>query len=155
MLQERLVELEASPSKRRWVKHCLRVNIVPESMIQQHSSCKVALCESNTLRIKQKKESHIKDLIESIAPEWWGDDTKIIINKNVKCERHRDGNDGLSWTIWLGDFTGGALVFDDGRRIEEKYTWHQIDGSVYHWNEPHEGTKYSVILFRRRINPSR
>ena len=65
----------------------------------------------------------------------------------MKCERHRDGNDGLSWIVWLGDFTGGALVSDDERRIDEKYTWHQIDGSVYHWNEPHEGTKCSIILY--------
>ena len=48
----------------------------------------------------------------------------------------------------MGDFTGGALVFDDGRRIEEKNIWHQIDGRVHHWNEPHEGTKYSIILYR-------
>jgi len=66
----------------------------------------------------------------------------------VQCERHRDGNDGLSWIIWLGDFTGGALVFDDGTRIEEKYKWHQIDGRQYHWNEPHEGTKYAIIVYR-------
>ena len=71
-----------------------------------------------------------------------------MLNRNVKCERHRDGNDGFSWIIWLGDFTGGALVFDDGRRIEEKHIWHQIDRRVHHWNEPHEGTKYSIILYR-------
>ena len=65
------------------------------------------------------KETHIKDLIESTAPEWWGDDTKIIVNRNMKCERHRDGNDGLSWILWLGDLTGGALVFDEGARIKE------------------------------------
>ena len=46
----------------------------------------------------------------------------------------------------MGDFTGGALVFDDGTRIQEKYTWHHIDGRVYHWNKPHEGTKYSIRM---------
>ena len=66
----------------------------------------------------------------------------------MKCARHLDGNDGLSWIIWLGDFTGGALVLDDGRRVERKYTWKQIDGKVYHWNEPHEGTKCSIKLYR-------
>jgi len=147
MLQEQLAEIEECLSNRRWQNHCLRANIVPKSMIKEHNNYKIALCESNTLRTKEKKETHLRDLIESIAPEWWGDDTKIIVNRNVKCERHRDGNDGLSWIIWLGDFTGGALVFDDGTRIEEKYTWHHIDGRVYHWNEPHEGTKYSIILY--------
>ena len=81
------------------MKDCLRTNIVPESMIQEHDNYKVALCESNTLRMKEKKEIHIRDLIEIIAPEWWGDETKIMLSRNVKCERHRDGNDGLSWTI--------------------------------------------------------
>ena len=142
------MELEDCLSKRRWLKDCLRVNIVPESMIQQRSSCKAVLCESNTLRMKEKKEIHIRDLVESIAPEWRGGETKIMLNRNVKCERHRDGTDGLSGIIWLGDFTGGALVFDDGRRIEEKNIRHQRDGRVHHWNEPHEGTTYSIILYR-------
>ena len=75
MLQEKLVELEDCLSKRRWVKNCLGANIVPESMIQQRNICKVALCESNTLKMREKKETHLRDLIESIAPEWWGDDT--------------------------------------------------------------------------------
>ena len=101
------------------VKTCLRTNIVPESMMQQQKNCKVALCESNTLRIREKKETHIRDLIESIAPEWWGDDPKIVINRNVKCERHRDGNDSLSWIIWLGDFIGGALVLTTGEGSRE------------------------------------
>jgi hypothetical protein len=86
-------------------------------------------------------------MTKRIAPEWWGDDTKITVNRNVTCKRHRDGNDGLSWISWLGDFTGGAVVFDDGTRIEEKHTWHQINGRVHHWNEDHEGTKYSIILY--------
>ena len=78
MLQEKLVELEACLSKRRWVKHCLRVNIFPESMIKQCNRCKLALCESNTVRIKEKKEIHLRDLIESIAPEWWGMTPRLL-----------------------------------------------------------------------------
>ena len=101
MLQEKLVEIEHCLSKRRWVKTCLRTSIVPKDMIKVYPNCKVAQCESNTLRVKEKRDMHIKDLINTITPEWWGDSTKIIINRNVKCERHRDGNDGLSWIIWL------------------------------------------------------
>ena len=79
MLREKLVELEDCLSKRRWVKDCFRVSIAPESMVQQRNSCKVALCESNTLRMRDKKETQIRDLIESMAPEWWGDETKIML----------------------------------------------------------------------------
>ena len=78
-----------------------------------------------------------------------GDETKIIVNRNLTCKRHTDRNDGHSWILWLGDFEGGALLFEDGSRVEEKRTWHKIDGHVPHWNEPHEGTKYSVIIFRQ------
>ena len=52
------------------------------------------------------------------------------------------------WILWLGDFTGGALIFDDGRKVEEKNVWHKIHGQVHHWNEPHEGTKYAIVLYR-------
>ena len=146
MLQEKLAEIEECLANRRWQNHCLRANIVPKSMIKEHNNYKTALCESNTLRTQEKKKTHLKVPIESIAPEWWGDDTKISVKRNVKCERHRDGNNGVSGIIWLRDFTGGALVFDDGTWIEGKYTSHHIDGRVHHWNEPHEGTKYSIIL---------
>ena len=63
------------------------------------------------------------------------------------------GNKGHSYVLWLGDFTGGALLFDDGTRLEEKYKWHKIDGQIHHWNEPHEGTKYSIILYRGNGKP--
>ena len=53
-----------------------------------------------------------------------------------------------SWILWLGDFDGGALCFDDGRRIEGTNTWHRFSGQDYHWNEPHTGRKYSVVLYR-------
>ena len=41
-------------------------------MIKEYANLKVALCEKSTFWIKEKKEIQIKDLIESIAPEWWG-----------------------------------------------------------------------------------
>ena len=74
----------------------------------------------------------------------------ITLNKDVLAKRHRDGNTGHSWMIWLGDYAGGGeLYFDDGRVIFGKETWHKFEGQVPRWNVPHYGgTKYSVILFR-------
>ena len=57
-------------------------------------------------------------------------------------------NKGRSYILWLGDFTGGALLFDDGTRLEDKYKWHKINGQIHHWNEPHEGTTCSIIVYR-------
>jgi hypothetical protein len=109
---------------------------------------KLALVESNVLG---KTERLLKEAIQLTAPEWWDDETKLTLNRNVKCERHKDGgNRNHSYVLFLGDFTGGALLFEDGTRIEEKYKWHKINGSIPHWNEPHEGTKYSIVLYRSK-----
>ena len=109
---------------------------------------RLALVESNALG---KSEKLLKEAIQLTAPEWFGDDTKFCLNRNVKCEKHKDtGNLGHSYVLFMGNYTGGALVFEDGVRLEEKYKWHRIDGSIPHWNEPHEGTKYSIVLYKSK-----
>ena len=50
--------------------------------------------------------------------------------------------------MWLGDFTGGALHFDDGKIVEGPREWHKINGHVHHWNSPHEGEKYSIVIYK-------
>ena len=76
-----------------------------------------------------------------------GGETRVWLNKDVQCQRHKDGSKGHSYTLWLGGLTGGALLFDDGTRIDQQHTWHQINGQIHHWNEPHEGAKYSIIIY--------
>jgi hypothetical protein len=143
-------KVEELLAKRKWAKDCLRVNIAEADQIigrGKEGKFKVALLQSNLLG---KKEDELRDAIKYIAPEWWGDDeTQVILNKNVQCKRHKDKNKEHSWIIWLGDFTGGALCFDDGTRLDEQYKWHKIDGQIPHWNEPHQGTKYGIVLYRR------
>ena len=135
-------------ARRNWRNMCLRANIVPKEKIEMWKKTKLALVESNALG---KSERLLREAIQLTAPEWWGDETKFALNRNVQCEKHRDsGNRDHSYVLFLGDFTGGALLFEDGTRIEEKYKWHKIDGSIPHWNEPHEGTKYSIILYRSK-----
>jgi hypothetical protein len=44
-------------------------------------------------------------------------------------KRHRDhGNKEHCWILSLGDFTGGALNFDDGTKVEGEREWHKING---------------------------
>ena len=143
---DKVEELMAS---RKWAKDCLRTNIaLPDQIITRGKTGKVriAMVQSNLLR---KDETELKSAIEFIAHEWFGDETQVILNRNVQCKRHVDkGNIGHYLIIFLGDFTGGALSFDDGTKLEEQYKWHKIDGHIAHWNEPHEGTKYSIVLYR-------
>ena len=133
---------------RKWRNMCLRANIVPQEKIQLWGKVKLALCESNAPRKDNLHDRKLLDAIEAIAPEWWGDRARVSLNRNVKCEKHRDGNRNHSYLLFLGDFTGGALLFEDGSKIEEKYKWHKIDGQIPHWNEEHEGTKYSIIVYQ-------
>ena len=65
-----------------------------------------------------------------------GDDTQITLNKDSVCKRHRGhAKKEHSWILWLGDFTGGALLFDDGNKIEGKREWHKINGHIHHWSD--------------------
>ena len=106
--------LEDLMSKRKWKKQCLRANVAQPEDIVTYGTVKVAKIYSNVLN-KREKEPELYDAIKDIAPEWWGEDTQITLNKDPRCKRHRDhGNKEHSWILWLGDYTGGDLHFDDG-----------------------------------------
>ena len=105
--------------KRRWQNTCLRPNIAAPGDIEVKGKIKVARVRSNVVR--QDKEPVLYKAIKEIAPEWWGEETKITVNQDVVCQRHKDGNSGHSWMLWLGDYTsGGQLHFDDGAVIDGK-----------------------------------
>jgi hypothetical protein len=83
----------------------------------------------------------------------------VILNNNVQSKRHKDSNKEHSWiifmgeftggaSVFMGEFTGGALCFDDRSCFEEQHKWHKFDGHQYNWNEPHEGEKFSIVLYR-------
>ena len=120
-LYRKMERVEELMAKRRWVKHCLRTNCAAPEDIQQTGKIKIAKFYSNLL-YKREKEPELYDAIKEIAPEWWDDDTRIILNKDLVAQRHKDGNKEHSRLLWLGGVTsGGGLNFDDGSKIEGKY----------------------------------
>ena len=140
-------------AKRKRQKHCLRANIAQPEDVVAYGRVKLAKVRLNVLN-KREKEPELYDAIKEIVPGWCGDDTQITLNKDLVRKRHRDhANKEHLWILWLGDFTGGALNFDDGTKVEGKGVWHKINGHVYHWNDPHEGSKYSIVLHRRARRP--
>ncbi len=68
-------------SKRRWQKHCLRVNVAQPEDIRIKSSVKVAKIYSNVLN-NREKEPELYDAVRDVAPQWWGDDTQITLNED-------------------------------------------------------------------------
>ena len=132
---------------------CLRANAAQPEVIEVHGTVKIAKIYSDVLN-KREKEPELYDAIKAVAPEWWGADTQITLNKDLVCKRRRDhGNKQHSWILWLGDFTGGALNFDDGAKVEGTREWHKINGHIHHWNDPHEGSKYSIVLYKGSRKP--
>jgi hypothetical protein len=78
-----------------------------------------------------------------------GDESQITLNKDLVCKRHRDhASKKNSGIMRLGDFTGGALNFDDGVKVEGKREWDLITGFILLMSDPREGTKYSIVLCR-------
>ena len=76
--------LEDLMSKRKWKKQCLRANVAQPEDIVTYGTVKVAKIYSNVLN-KREKEPELYDAIKDIAPEWWGEDTQITLNRDVMC----------------------------------------------------------------------
>ena len=91
-------DIEKMLESRRWAKGCLRVNITEPDQIIQRGKMKISLLQSEVL---PKKETALRAAIQAIAPEWWGDETQVLVNKNVQCKKHIDANDGHSYVLWL------------------------------------------------------
>jgi hypothetical protein len=77
---------------------------------------------------------------------YWG---SLHINKNSVSSRHTDkNNEGLSFIILLGDFSGGSFVTQDWKLTSDEVgTIAVIDGKKVHWSTPFQGLRYSIIAF--------
>ena len=76
---------------------------------------------------QQQSEYHARgnifEHVHTMLPEWFipGEFFGVTINRNTVCQPHKDKqNVGESCIMFLGDYKGGALVLDDGRRFEER-----------------------------------
>ena len=85
---------------------------------------------------QQQSEYHahgeIWQHVRTMLPEWFapGEFFGGTPNRNTVCQPHRDKkNVDESCVMFLGDFQGGALLLEDGRRFEERGVWHRYDGS--------------------------
>ena len=146
-------ELLSALRTHKWQKTQLRYNIVPP----EDRETKVYKSGNKMTTIKKGvysqslKSGILYELIIALAPKRPDGDWRITINKNTQCYPHQDrGNLGTSYIMFLGDYEGGDLCFENGRIVSERDKWHEIDGSVTHWNTPiTSGIKYSIILFNK------
>jgi hypothetical protein len=83
----------------------------------------------------------------------------IQVNKNYETQPHFDTanwQDQPSYLFSLGDYEGGQLNIEDDTteiyKIDANCRLVQFNGSRYrHWNEPHTGTKYSLVFYYNKL----
>jgi hypothetical protein len=79
----------------------------------------------------------------------------VQVNVNYESKPHRDkGNQGESFIVGFGEYTGGDLVIhgdsnlEPGVTYDTRYRAHSFNGSeLLHSNRPHVGNKYSLVFF--------
>ena len=92
-------------------------------------------------------------ILEHVRRMLGEDVSAVTLNRNVHCGVHRDRKNATRFRICsMGDFEGGALCLEDGRRFNEKRQWFTFDGAeVNHRNEPiTAGRKNSVVAYTQR-----
>jgi len=153
--QEEILEIF---KKHKWPRVCRRLNIVSPEYRQTQSEEKdrktLIECKSQSFSANNKGMRKIYEkIVEMLPPDFErGPNLCFTINHNVTCHPHKDaGNVGPTLAMFLGDFTGGELLLETGEVYSEKGVWHRYSGSdVLHWNLPHVGEKFSIIVHNNK-----
>lgn len=78
----------------------------------------------------------------------------VTVNDSYKSAPHRDkGNEGESFTVSFGDFTGGELCMEgpsgETVSVDTRYRGFQFNGSqIRHWTAPFEGRRFCLVFYR-------
>ena len=144
-------ELLALLQKHKWPRKCRRLNIVaPELRQSKPERQTLNHCESQSFGSSNCGMRVLYEKIREMIPEDFeqGPNLCFTINHNVTCYPHRDaGNVGESLAMFMGDFTGGELLLEDGQGFSEKEVRHRYAGwRLSHWKNPHEVEKLSIIV---------
>jgi len=79
----------------------------------------------------------------------------IQVNDDYTSAKHRDkGNEGNSYTISFGDFTGGELCLETGDKVDTRLRGHLFNGSeITHWTAPHIGRRFCLVFYKITFPP--
>lgn len=86
---------------------------------------------------------------KNVSIPWDG----VQVNDNYTSAPHKDkGNEGDSFTVSFGDFTGGELCMETQEGIVQINTKHRgylFNGSaVRHWTAPHIGRRFCLVFYK-------
>jgi len=78
----------------------------------------------------------------------------VTVNDNYVSAPHKDkGNEGESFTVSFGDFTGGELCMEgpsgETISVETRHRGVLFNGSeVVHWTAPFEGRRFCLVFYK-------
>jgi len=87
---------------------------------------------------------------EHVPVPWDG----ITVNDSYPSAPHRDkGNEGHSYTVCFGDFTGGELCIEGGQggtlALDTRHRGYLFDGAnQLHWTAPFQGRRFCLVFYR-------
>lgn len=154
-LTDKLNEITDMLKNIKFVKTNNRRNInnqiPPLSMIMGYRKW----CGEYGLSVASKKYpllyEKIKELIAEYDPQF--EFTTITLNKNFKCQPHKDGkNIGHSYIIGLGDYEDGELNVEN-EKIDIKNKFYKFNGSekthfVEDWKN---GDRFTLVFYNRTV----
>lgn len=99
--------------------------------------------------LRPKLLYHLQEFAKKYVDIPW---TSITVNQNYQCQPHRDkGNQGVSFLVSFGDFTGGELELHEGTSLglhDIRHKPMKMDFSkVLHSVKPFSGNRYSLVFY--------
>ena len=154
-----LEELKYLVAKRhKWYRNTLRTNLAhsKDDVVQKGTwrQLKVGIYSNGVRAGQNEVADRMLAIVQQMLPD--ANINSLQLNRNVQCAPHRDArNSSLqSFVLCFGEFEGGDLCLEDGRRFSKREVWHSFDGrGITHWNEPilanAEGVmmKYSIVAY--------
>ena len=73
----------------------------------------------------------------------------ITVNDSYQSNPHKDkGNQGVSYTICFGNYTGGNLALLGHEPIDTRYKGYLFNGAeTQHWTLPFEGRRFCLVFY--------
>jgi len=89
-------------------------------------------------------------LLQEFAQKFVGGWDAVQVNDNYKSAPHRDkGNQGESYIVSFGDYTGGNLCLEDGTKTDTNHKGWTFNGSqIKHWTDAWEGRRLTLVFYR-------
>ena len=74
----------------------------------------------------------------------------VTVNDDYTSAPHTDkGNEGESYTISFGDFSGGELCLEGDIKINTRCRGYLFNGAaIKHWTAPHTGRRFCLVFYK-------